>query len=123
VSDVRGGRTFRPSGILRRGSDRKMMMDLPLDVLTAVTPADGRYADKTVALRSVFSEYGLVARRVRVEIAWLIALCDEPGIPEAHRLKDVERASLVALGEVTGFALSLLVGAVALWAGYRVASG
>jgi len=31
--------------------------------------------------------------------------------------------SLVALGEVTGFALSLLVGAVALWAGYRVASG
>jgi adenylosuccinate lyase len=50
--------------------------------LTALSPLDGRYAAKVAALREHFSEYGLIRARVRIEIAWLIALADEPGIAE-----------------------------------------
>src|SRR5690348_5005201 len=53
-----------------------------LDSLTALSPLDGRYASKVDALRPIFSEYGLMHRRVAVEIAWLIALSDERGIAE-----------------------------------------
>ncbi|MCL1887715.1 MAG: adenylosuccinate lyase [Kiritimatiellaeota bacterium] len=55
-------------------------------MLTSLSPLDGRYAEKLDALRPVFSEYGLIKYRVRVEIAWLKALCAEPGIPEARAL-------------------------------------
>ena len=51
-----------------------------LDPLTALSPLDGRYASRVDALRPIFSEYGLMHRRVAVEIAWLIALSDEAGI-------------------------------------------
>jgi|GEM_PF-106206 len=47
-----------------------------IDTLTALSPLDGRYASKLEALRPVFSEFGLVKRRVEVEIAWLETLCD-----------------------------------------------
>ena len=47
--------------------------------LTALSPLDGRYASKTRALQEHFSEFALVRHRVRVEIAWLKALADEPG--------------------------------------------
>ena len=52
--------------------------DLELSELTAVGPLDGRYASKVKALRGVFSEYGLIRRRVEVEIRWLqhLARCD-----------------------------------------------
>ena len=50
--------------------------------LTALSPLDGRYAAKVAALREHFSEYGLIRARVRIEIAWLVALADEPGIAE-----------------------------------------
>jgi adenylosuccinate lyase len=50
--------------------------------LTALSPLDGRYAAKAQALRPVFSEYGLIKARVRVEVEWLQALAAEPGIPE-----------------------------------------
>lgn len=46
--------------------------------LLAISPVDGRYGGKTDALRSIFSEYGLIQRRVRVEIEWLKALAAEP---------------------------------------------
>ena len=46
--------------------------------LTALSPLDGRYAAKVAALREHFSEFGLIRARVRVEIAWLLALADEP---------------------------------------------
>jgi len=52
------------------------------DALTALSPLDGRYAGKVDDLRPVFSELGLMHRRVRVEIAWLLALGAEPGITE-----------------------------------------
>ena len=55
---------------------------MPDSALLALSPLDGRYAAKVDALRPIFSEYGLIHARVRVEIAWLLALADEPGIPE-----------------------------------------
>ena len=50
--------------------------------LRALSPADGRYADKVRALRDILSEYGLIRYRVLVEIRWLQWLADEPGIAE-----------------------------------------
>lgn len=55
---------------------------MDLSRLTAVSPLDGRYADKTAALRPIASEYGLIHYRVRVEIGWLCTLATHPGIPE-----------------------------------------
>jgi adenylosuccinate lyase len=50
--------------------------------LTAISPIDGRYADKVEALRPIFSEYGLIRFRVLVEVRWLQALAAHPLIPE-----------------------------------------
>ncbi|HEY9252950.1 MAG TPA: adenylosuccinate lyase [Stenotrophomonas sp.] len=50
--------------------------------LLALSPLDGRYAGKVDALRPIFSEYGLIRARVKVEIEWLLALAAEPGIVE-----------------------------------------
>ncbi|HWD36147.1 MAG TPA: adenylosuccinate lyase, partial [Casimicrobiaceae bacterium] len=50
--------------------------------LTALSPLDGRYADKVDALRECFGEFALIRDRVRVEIAWLSALADEPAVRE-----------------------------------------
>ncbi|WOJ95938.1 adenylosuccinate lyase [Congregibacter brevis] len=59
---------------------------LTLSPLTAVTPLDGRYASKTRPLAEVFSEYGLIQRRVVVEVHWLLALSREPKITEVPPL-------------------------------------
>ena len=59
---------------------------LTLNPLTAVTPLDGRYATKTRPLAEVFSEYGLIRRRVVVEVHWLLALSREPKIAEVPPL-------------------------------------
>ncbi|MFO1508097.1 MAG: adenylosuccinate lyase [Lysobacterales bacterium] len=67
---------------------------MPLEPLTALSPLDGRYASKVDALRPVFSEFGLMHRRVAVEIAWLIALSDEPGVGELPPFASVARAAL-----------------------------
>ncbi len=47
---------------------------MDLNNLTAVSPLDGRYGDKTVDLRPIFSEYGLNRHRVLVEVRWLQTL-------------------------------------------------
>ena len=57
--------------------------------LRALSPADGRYADKVGALRDILSEYGLIRYRVLVEVRWLQCLADEPGIPEMAPLSSV----------------------------------
>ena len=49
-------------------------MSLEASTLTAIGPVDGRYSDKTGALRGYFSEYALIKQRVRVEIEWLLLL-------------------------------------------------
>ena len=55
---------------------------MPLNVLTALSPLDGRYAAKVEALRAHFSEFGLFRNRIRVEIEWLKALAAESDISE-----------------------------------------
>lgn len=51
---------------------------MTLDALTAVSPIDGRYRNKTLALADYFSEYALIRYRVRVEIEYFIMLCELP---------------------------------------------
>ncbi|MDQ2697078.1 MAG: adenylosuccinate lyase [Pseudomonadota bacterium] len=53
---------------------------MELSSLTALSPIDGRYADKTAELRAIFSEYGLIRQRVRVEVRWLKALAGHPAM-------------------------------------------
>ncbi len=88
---------------------------MQLDILTAVSPIDGRYRSKTEALAPFFSEYALMKYRVRVEIEYFIALCELP-LPQlagcditlfprlraiyenfseadARRVKDIERVT------------------------------
>jgi len=67
---------------------------MQLDSLTALSPLDGRYASRVDALRPIFSEYGLMHRRVAVEIAWLVALSDEPGIMELPPFPAAARTTL-----------------------------
>ena len=59
---------------------------MELNALTAVSPIDGRYGDKTQNLRTVFSEYGLIRFRVTVEVRWLQALASHPAITEVPAL-------------------------------------
>lgn len=70
---------------------------MELDLLTAISPIDGRYRGKTEALAQYFSEYALVRYRVRVEVEYFIALCELP-LPQlkdcpvgAERLRDIYR--------------------------------
>ena len=51
---------------------------MELDVLTAISPIDGRYRNKTEQLAAYFSEYALIRYRVRVEIEYFITLCELP---------------------------------------------
>ncbi|MFB9134410.1 adenylosuccinate lyase [Vibrio sp. AK197] len=89
---------------------------MELSALTAVSPVDGRYGSKTIALREIFSEYGLLKYRTIVEIRWLQKLAATAEIPEvpafsaeanqfldtlaanfseqdAQRIKDIERTT------------------------------
>ena len=69
------------------------------DALTALSPLDGRYAGKVDALRPIFSEYGLIKARVKVEVEWLLALANEPGIIELKPFSDAAAARLRALAD------------------------
>lgn len=51
---------------------------MKLDILTAISPIDGRYRGKTEPLADYFSEYALIRYRIRVEIEYFIALCEIP---------------------------------------------
>lgn len=61
---------------------------MELSSLTAISPVDGRYGDKTRDLRPIFSEYGLIRHRVLVEVGWLQALARHPDIPEVPPLSE-----------------------------------
>ncbi|MES2671663.1 MAG: adenylosuccinate lyase [Pseudomonadota bacterium] len=67
--------------------------------LLALSPLDGRYAGKVDALRPIFSEYGLIKARVKVEVEWLLALAAEPGIVELEPFSDAAVARLRALAD------------------------
>jgi adenylosuccinate lyase len=73
-----------------------------LSPLTALSPLDGRYRTKVAALAEYFSEYGLIRERIRVELAWLEALSDEPGVTEVKPFSSAARAMLAsAAGDFT----------------------
>ena len=87
-----------------------------LSALSAISPIDGRYGDKSAELRTIFSEFGLLKYRVIVEVRWLQSLAAAQGITEvsafsasanevldniaknfsladAQRIKDIERTT------------------------------
>lgn len=74
-----------------------MSVAMQLDILKSISPIDGRYASKCAEFQEIFSEYGLIKRRIAVECVWLEALCDEPGIAECAPLSDIERKRLRAI--------------------------
>jgi len=55
---------------------------LDLSELTAVSPIDGRYGRLSNPLRPIFSEFGLIRQRIKVEIRWLQLMAAQDGIPE-----------------------------------------
>jgi adenylosuccinate lyase len=61
---------------------------MDLTSLTAISSVDGRYAHRTQDLRPICSEYGLIHRRLIVEIRWFQALAAHPEIPELPPLSD-----------------------------------
>lgn len=71
---------------------------MDLDLLTAISPIDGRYRGKTEALANYYSEFALIRYRVRVEIEYFITLCELP-LPQLasfdhtlfERLRDIYR--------------------------------
>jgi adenylosuccinate lyase len=63
-------------------------------MITAISPIDGRYASKVSELAECFSEYALLKNRVKVEVAWLIALCAEAGVAECRALDADEEQTL-----------------------------
>ena len=65
--------------------------------LATLSPLDGRYAGKVAALAVHFSEFGLIRARVAVEIAWLLALSEAPGVPEVAPFSAAARAELMAV--------------------------
>ncbi len=67
-----------------------------LSPLTALSPLDGRYASKVAALRPLLSEFGLMHRRVQVEVEWFIALSDA-GFAEFKPLSEAARGLLRGL--------------------------
>jgi adenylosuccinate lyase len=75
-----------------------------LNSLTAISPIDGRYAEKTFGLREIFSEYGLIKYRVIVEIRWLQALAAHPRIREVPPLSATARKRLDDLAAKFGMA-------------------
>ncbi|MHC5068747.1 MAG: adenylosuccinate lyase, partial [Planctomycetota bacterium] len=72
---------------------------MELSALSAISPIDGRYGGKTAALRGIFSEYGLIAARVKVEIHWLLKLAAHPAIGEAGPLDDAAVTQLQSISD------------------------
>lgn len=73
-----------------------------LEPLTAISPVDGRYRNKTEKLADYFSEAALIRYRVRIEIEYFIALCELP-LPQ---LADVDASKFAALRAIyTDFTL------------------
>lgn len=86
-----------------------------MNLLTAISPIDGRYRSKTEPLSAYFSEYALIRYRVRVEVEYFITLCELPlpqlasfptglfgrlraiyqdfSVEDAQRVKDIEKVT------------------------------
>lgn len=91
--------SFKPCGI----------PTLSVDSLYALSPTDGRYAQKLKALRPFLSEFGLIHYRVRIELAWLKTLAAHPGIGEVNSFSDESLARLAKIDAGFGEAEALQV--------------
>ena len=56
--------------------------------ITSISPIDGRYSNQTESLKPIFSEFGLIKHRVKVEILWLIALSNDSDIRELPKFSN-----------------------------------
>ena len=72
---------------------------MELSNLTAVSPIDGRYGNKTNDLQPIFSEFGLIRHRVLVEVRWLQALAAQPEITEVPPLSNEAHLLLDSLAD------------------------
>lgn len=72
---------------------------MELNALTAISPVDGRYGSKTQALRTIFSEFGLIRFRVLVEVRWLQKLAAHEGIAEVPAFSPVTQSLLNSVVE------------------------
>ncbi len=70
---------------------------MELSPLTAISPIDGRYAKKTMALQAIFSEFALIRYRIFVEIRWLQCLAAHPDIAEVPPLSNEAQLKLEEL--------------------------
>ncbi|KAA6340281.1 Adenylosuccinate lyase, partial [termite gut metagenome] len=62
-------------------------MAMNLNLLTAISPIDGRYRHKAETLAAYFSEYALIKYRIKVEIEYFIALCELP-LPQLKAIEN-----------------------------------
>ncbi len=69
---------------------------MKLDLLTAISPIDGRYRGKAEALAAYFSEFALIKYRVQVEVEYFIALCELP-LPQ---LENIDKGVFEALRNI-----------------------
>ena len=69
---------------------------MELNLLTAISPVDGRYRNKVEKLADYFSEFALIRYRVYVEIEYFIALCEWP----VEQLKTFDPVAFKALREI-----------------------
>ena len=73
------------------------------DTLSAISPVDGRYSNKTKPLNTIFSEFGLIKYRVLVEVEWLKALSNNESITEVPLFS--EKAIKLLDGIVNNFSI------------------
>jgi len=70
---------------------------MQLSELTAISPIDGRYGSRLDELKEIFSEFGLIKNRVKVEVSWLRMLANHPGVPEVPALSSEAENHLMKL--------------------------
>ena len=70
---------------------------MQLSELTAISPVDGRYGSRLGNLKEIFSEFGLIKNRVKVEVFWLKMLANHPGIAEVPELSSEAEQHLLKL--------------------------
>ena len=80
--------------------------DIPLNQLTAISPLDGRYRDKTKELAEYVSEYALISTRFEIEAKYLVALSD---IKVIRNLTAKEKTKLNLLGSKITLADAVMV--------------
>src|SRR5271168_3966532 len=90
---------FRSFTVESTNSITRANLSFPMSnsFIDALSPLDGRYADKLSAVRRLFSEAGLMRERVRVECAWFLKLASGPAASSLAGLPAGAKEFLVAL--------------------------